>query len=730
MAVRFFRSPASAGRVTRRFWNSERRCTTAGDGLAAPRSDESDAPKIRNIGIVAHVDAGKTTVTERILFYSGLTRSMGEVHDGDTVTDCLPQERERGISITAATVTFPWRGHRINLVDTPGHVDFSVEVERSLRVLDGAVAVLDGSEGVQAQTLSVWEQANRHRLPRLVFVNKMDKPAADLDACVADVRSKLSSSPLVLQLPVRTDDKWFAGVVDLASLEMLLWPSDSQRGRIFSRAPIAAGSELHARALRHRQALAEAIAEVDDVFADEFLLRDKSPTGSELLSAVRRVCVACAAVPVLCGSAYRNTAVQPLLDAVVDFLPGPLVADDRKDRLAALAFKVVHSKVETPLFLATLFTERKTKNNSLHDIVTQNSIEVSKHVMRLTCDVRRDVALILPTGGRRHRLGRLAGLHGLLWVHRGTRAHSEDRGPGCSRVARLHELLWQTAAKWPALPQQKQDARVAGHLARGWRLRRQKQQDVGLTVLGGLGRLHLEITRDRIMREYGVDVSLGQLQVAYREAPTKRDAAPVRHILDRTTGGTRNHVELEMRVVPAEGPFHELQVYCFWDKTQASRQREHARVLPRGVHTPYGNFISVSYTVRLRLTCKYAAAYTTDTQPYAAHTQPYTAHTQPDPAHTRLYAAQTVCTPEDYLGRVLSDLSRRRAAIGEVQQRRNVRVVSAKAPLAELDDYADELRTLCSGRASFHMALDSYRPMGTQDTAHALRQIAGLADDA
>ncbi|KAK8757443.1 hypothetical protein V5799_004930 [Amblyomma americanum] len=219
--------------------------------------DERSAPvqtkqrKVRNIGIVAHVDAGKTTITERILFYSGLTRAMGEVHDGDTVTDCLPQERERGISITAATVTFPWRDHRINLIDTPGHVDFSMEVERSLRVMDGAVTLLDGSEGVQAQTITVWEQACRHKLPRLIFVNKMDKSAANFDSCISDVRAKLAASPLVVQVPLKSADR-VIGVVDLVSMEAVVWPTDSHQGRTFTRTPLQSGTGHYDKAAKKR----------------------------------------------------------------------------------------------------------------------------------------------------------------------------------------------------------------------------------------------------------------------------------------------------------------------------------------------------------------------------------------------------------------------------------------------------------------------------------------------
>lgn len=731
MPARIFRKPAKAGWAVRRWWNLERRCATT-TGEPASTTDQSDARKIRNIGIVAHVDAGKTTVTERILFYSGLTRSMGEVHDGDTVTDCLPQERERGISITAATVTFPWRGHRINLVDTPGHVDFSVEVERSLRVLDGAITVLDGSEGVQAQTLSVWEQAHRHSLPRLVFVNKMDKSAADFDACVADIRSKLSSLPLVLQLPVRADDK-FTGIVDLASLEILVWPSDSQRGRVFSRTPITHGTNLHAKALRHRQALAEAVAEADDLFADEFLLRDRVPTGPELLSAVRRATVAGVAVPVLCGSAYKNTAVQPLLDAVVDFLPGPLVADDRKDRLAALAFKVVHTKFKGPLTFVRLYSGRLTSGQRLYN-ATRDVSEKAGELVEVTADEYRTVKEagagdVLAVAGLQHSVT------GDLLVNSASSAAAALAGPAGRRAAmQVPEPVVLCSVEAPSMRLQGAMESALACLSReDPALKITHCSDTAQMVLGGLGRLHLEITRDRILREYGVEASLGPLQVAYREAPTNQNTVPVRHVLDRTTGGTKHHVELEMRLVLADGPFRELRVLATEENGLARLWQQHLKALEAGAalvlaHGPLHGFPVVNVGVELSW-CQVSRG--TSVAMVTAAASQCLARALKEAAVVLLEPVMhvEVCTPESFLGRVLNDLSRRRAAIGEVQQRRDVRVVSAKVPLAELDNYADELRTLSSGRASFHMALEEYRPMSTQDTARALHRLAGLADD-
>lgn len=714
---------------------SGRRWRTANEHAysSSPTGSTGKNRKIRNIGIVAHVDAGKTTVTERLLFYSGLTRTMGEVHDGDTVTDCLPQERERGISITAATVTFPWREHRINLVDTPGHVDFSVEVERSLRILDGAVAVLDGSEGVQAQTLTVWEQADRHKLPRIIYVNKMDKATADFDACVDSVRSKLAAHPLVLQIPVRMDGR-LAGVVDLPSMEIVVWPlSSSQRGRVFSRTPLPAGCELHAEAVRRRQALVEAVANVDESFADQFLLVDKPAPALELCAAVRRATTACTGVPLLCGSAYKNTAVQPLLDAVVDFLPGPDLSHGAEDKLAALAFKVVHTKYKGPLTFVRLYSGKLTAGQRLHN-ATRGVTEKVGELVEVTADEYQTVREAL-AGDILAVAGLQQSVTGDLLVASASSAPAALAGPAGQRAAmHVPDPVVLCSVEAPSVRTQAALESALGCLAReDPALKVSHCPETSQMVLGGLGRLHLEVTRDRILREYGVDASLGPLQVAYREAPTKQDATPVRHTLDRTTSGSRHRVEVELRLLPAEGAFEGLKVVATDENELARLWPQHLRALEAGVelalgHGPLRGFPVVDARVELHW-CQVARGTSLAMVTAAASQCLARALKEADIVLLEPIMHLEVCSPESYLGRVLTDLSRRRAVVDEVRQRRDVRVVSARAPLAELDDYANELRTLSSGRASFHMVLDAYSPMGAQDTARTLRRLAGLGDD-
>ncbi|XP_050048868.1 ribosome-releasing factor 2, mitochondrial [Dermacentor andersoni] len=700
-------------------------------------SERSELPKhkqrkVRNIGIVAHVDAGKTTITERILFYSGLTRAMGEVHDGDTVTDCLPQERERGISITAATVTFPWRDHRVNLIDTPGHVDFSMEVERSLRVMDGAVTLLDGSEGVQAQTITVWEQACRHNLPRLIFVNKMDKAAASFDACISDVRSKLGAAPLVVQLPLKTADR-MVGIVDLVSMETHMWPADSHQGRVFTRAPLGPGTSQYEKAAKKRQELIEAAAELDDQFADEFLLQDRQVPPDDLMAALRRITVAGKGAPMLCGSAYRNLAVQPLLDAVIDFLPEPVVSDG-SGQLAALAFKVVHTKFKGPLTFVRLYGGRITMGQRLYN-ATRDVSEKAVELVEVTADEYRTVreALagdVLAIAGLQHSVT------GDLLVANAATARSALEGPAGQRAAmQIPEPVLLCSIEAPSMRHQNAlDAALACMLREDPALRLSHCPDTGQMVLGGLGQLHLEVTRDRILLEHNVDASLGPLQVAYREAPTDHAAKSVRHLLDRAAGGTNHRVEVEMRVLPSDAPFRGLKVVVTDDNNLGRLWPQHRRALDAGVslalsHGPLRSFPVINASIEL-LWCEVGRG--TSLAMVTAAASQCTAQCLANAAVVLMEPIMKVqvSIPEMYLGRMLSDLSQRRATIREILQRQDMRVVNAEVPLAEMNDYADVVRTLSSGRASFSMSLAAYHPMGAQETAVALRRLSGFTDNA
>lgn len=703
----------------------------------ARRWSSRDCSRIRNIGIVAHIDAGKTTTTERILYYSGFTRTIGEVHDGDTVTDYMSQERERGITITAATVSFDWRGHHINLIDTPGHVDFTVEVERSLRVLDGVVTILDGSAGVEAQTITVWDQADRYNVPRIVFVNKMDKTNADMDACVRDVQEKLHAKPLVLQMPLKPDEKLLAGVIDLVRFESVIWARDSQKGRVFSRLPLQEGSKFHGEAARRRQELVEAVGELDDEFAEQFVLSAVDPLPTDLTKALRKVTLAGRGVPVLCGSAYKNTGVQLLLDAVVDFLPDPkhrvpeAVRNYAADELVALAFKIVHTQYKGPLTFLRLYS------GSLHP--AQRVYNASRDTTEKTGELviaNADEYITVPSA----QAGDIVAVSGLqhsvtgdtLVASHTAANRATSGGSSTSALASIcvPEPVFICSVEAPSVGQQPALEKALACLSReDPALQVSYDEETSQTILGGMGQLHLDIIQDRIRREYGVNAFLGPLQVAYREAPSETFLGE--HVLDKTVGTTKQHVEVKMNLLPSSSSFKHLKVVVT-DENELSRLRpQHLKALEHGVglalsRGPILGFPVTNVHVDLHwFRCGYA---TTLPMVTAAASQCITTALKSiSVSLLEPVMALEVCAPEHYLGRVLSDLAQRRASVENVLQRRDMRVLIVKVPLVEVANYATDLRTLTSGRGSFHMTLSAYLPMGPQDVARAVQRVTGFA---
>ncbi|XP_068451858.1 ribosome-releasing factor 2, mitochondrial-like [Clinocottus analis] len=503
-----------------------------------------DISKIRNIGIMAHIDAGKTTTTERMLYYSGYTRALGDVDDGDTVTDFMAQERERGITIQSAAVTFDWKTHRINLIDTPGHVDFTLEVERALRVLDGAVAVFDASAGVEAQTLTVWRQAQKHLVPCVCFLNKMDKPAANLSFSIESIRHKLKANPVVLQIPVGSG-KNFSGVVDLLTGRKLTWTLRSTRddGQVFESKPLDQSDEpelLHEVA-EARAALIEQVADLDDEFA-ELLLTDfgdnfDAVSSVKLQAAVRRVTLARKGVPVLCGSSLRNKGVQPLLDAVIAYLPAP---NERhhdlvrwyQDDLCALAFKVLHDKQRGPLVFLRIYSGTLKPQTAVHNI-NRNSVERVSRLLVPFADQHVEIPSmtagnIALTVGLKQTVTGDTIVSSKASAAAAARRAQEDGVAGEMRAKRATVILSGVEVPEPVFfctiepPTMAKQADLENALNCLQRedpsLKVRVDPDSGQTILCGMGELHIEIIHDRIRREYGIETYLGPLQVAYRES--------------------------------------------------------------------------------------------------------------------------------------------------------------------------------------------------------------------
>ncbi|XP_049721679.1 ribosome-releasing factor 2, mitochondrial isoform X4 [Elephas maximus indicus] len=531
--------------------------------------------KIRNIGIMAHIDAGKTTTTERILYYSGYTRSLGDVDDGDTVTDFMAQERERGITIQSAAVTCDWKGYRVNLIDTPGHVDFTLEVERCLRVLDGAVAVFDASAGVEAQTLTVWRQADKHSIPRICFLNKMDKTGASFNYTVESIREKLKAKPLLLQLPIG-EGKTFKGLVDVVSKEKLLWNPSSGDGKDFERKPLLELSdpELLKEATEARNALIEQVADLDDEFADlvlgEFSENFDLLTAEKLQTAIHRVTVAQTAVPVLCGSALKNKGIQPLLDAITMYLPSPEERNYEflqwyKGDLCALAFKVLHDKQRGPLVFMRIYSGTVKPQLAVHNINGNYTERISRLLLPFADQHIEIPSLtagnIALTVGLKHTATGdtiVSSKSSALAAARRAEREGEKKHRKNNEAERLllagvevPEPVFFCTIEPPSVAKQPDLDHALKCLQReDPSLKVKLDPDSGQTVLCGMGELHIEIIHDRIKREYGLETYLGPLQVAYRE--TILNAVRATDTLDRTLGDRRHLVTIELEARPTE----------------------------------------------------------------------------------------------------------------------------------------------------------------------------------
>ncbi|XP_010851835.1 PREDICTED: ribosome-releasing factor 2, mitochondrial isoform X3 [Bison bison bison] len=682
--------------------------------------------KIRNIGIMAHIDAGKTTTTERILYYSGYTRSLGDVDDGDTVTDFMAQERERGITIQSAAVTFDWKGYRINLIDTPGHVDFTLEVERCLRVLDGAVAVFDASAGVEAQTLTVWRQADKHKVPRICFLNKMDKIGASFNYAVESIREKLKAKPLLLQLPVG-EGRAFKGVVDVVRTEKLLWNPNSDDGKDFERKPLLEMSDpkLLKEATEARNALIE-----------------------QLQTAIHRVTLAQTAVPVLCGSALKNKGVQPLLDAITMYLPSPEERNYEflqwyKGDLCALAFKVLHDKQRGPLVFMRIYSGMLKPQTAIHNINGNCTERVSRLLLPFA-DQHIEIPLLTAgnialTVGLKHTATGdtiVSSRSSALAASRRAKREGEKKQKENSEAERLllagveiPEPVFFCTIEPPSMAKQPDLDHALKCLQReDPSLKVKLDPDSGQTVLCGMGELHIEIIHDRIKREYGLETYLGPLQVAYREAILNSIRAT--DTLDRTLGDKRHLVTVELEAKPVETssllPVIEYAASVAGDLSQASRE-----AFENGVHSaclqgPLLGSPVQDVAVTLHSLVIHPGTSTTMISACVSRCL-QKALKKADKQILEPLMNLEVTVSREYLSPVLADLAQRRGNIQEIQSRQDNKVVIGYVPLAEIMGYSTVLRTLTSGSATFALELSNYQAMNPQDQSMLLSQRHGLS---
>lgn len=708
--------------------------------------------KIRNIGIMAHIDAGKTTTTERILYYSGYTRALGDVDDGDTVTDFMAQERERGITIQSAAVTFDWKGYRVNLIDTPGHVDFTLEVERCLRVLDGAVAVFDASAGVEAQTLTVWKQADKHKIPRICFLNKMDKTGASFNYAVESIKEKLKAKPLILQLPIG-EAKTFKGLVDVVNKEKLLWNSNSDDGKDFERKPLleASDPELLKETIEARNALIEQVADLDDEFADlvlgEFSENFDLVPAEKLQTAIHRVTLAQAAVPVLCGSALKNKGVQPLLDAVTMYLPSP---EEReygflqwyKDDLCALAFKVLHDKQRGPLVFLRIYSGTLTPQLAIHNI-NRNCTERMSRLLLPFADQHVEIPsltagnIALTVGLKQTATGdtivssKSSALAAARRAGRGEKRHGRSSEAESLLLAgvEIPEPVFFCTIEPPSVAKQPDLDHALERLQReDPSLKVRLDPDSGQTVLCGMGELHIEIIHDRIKREYGLETYLGPLQVAYRE--TILNSVRATDTLDRTLGDKRHFVSAELEARPVEAAAG-MAVIEYADCVSEDLAQTSREAIENAVHSAclQGPLLgSPVHDVAIKLHSLTIHPGTSTTMVNACISRCIQkALKKADKQVLEPLMSLEVTVTRDYLSPVLADLAQRRGNIQEIQTRQDNRVVIGFVPLAEIMGYSTVLRTLTSGSATFALEFSTYQAMSPQDQSTLLNQRSGVA---
>ncbi|MET4158760.1 elongation factor G [Agromyces sp. PvR057] len=680
----------------------------------------TDLSKVRNIGIMAHIDAGKTTTTERILFYTGVNHKIGETHDGASTTDWMEQEKERGITITSAAVTCYWNKNQINIIDTPGHVDFTVEVERSLRVLDGAVAVFDGKEGVEPQSETVWRQADKYNVPRICFVNKMDKLGADFYYTVDTIVSRLGAKPLVLQLPIGSESQ-FEGVVDLIEMRALTWRGDAkgdvEMGAKYAIEEIPA--DLVEKAAEYRTALLEVVAETSDELMEKYFGGEEL-TVAEIKAAIRKLTVNSEIYPVLCGSAFKNRGVQPMLDAVIDFLPSPLDVPAIEAHDARDEEKVVmrHADATEP-FTALAFKV------AVHPFFGRLTY-VRVYSGRLDSGAQ----VINSTKGKKERIGKIFQMHankeipidsvtaGNIYAVIGLKdTTTGDTLSDPNNQVVLESMTFPEPVIEVAIePKTKADQEKLGTAIQKLAeedptFRTEQNQETGQTVIKGMGELHLDILVDRMKREFNVEANVGKPQVAYRET-IKRAVEKHDFTHKKQTGGSGQFAKIQFAIEPLEVTAE--QTYLFENKTSGGRvPREYIPSVDAGFQDAMQYGILAGYPmVGVKASLLDGAAHDVDSSEMAfkiAGSMGFKeAARKANPVLLEPLMAVEVRTPEEYMGDVIGDLNSRRGQIQSMEDASGVKVIRANVPLSEMFGYIGDLRSKTSGRAVYSMTFDSY----------------------
>ncbi len=693
----------------------------------------ADLAKTRNIGIMAHIDAGKTTTTERILFYTGINYKIGEVHDGGATMDWMEQEKERGITITSAATKCMWKDHTINIIDTPGHVDFTVEVERSLRVLDGAVAVYDGVAGVEPQTETVWRQADKYNVPRMCFVNKLDRTGADFFRCVQMMKDRLNSNTLVLQLPIGNEAD-FIGVIDLVEMRALTWRGETALGEKFDVEEIPA--ELAQQAAEYRELLIETLADVDDVIAEAYLEGEEFDVPT-LKAAIRRATIADKVNPVLTGSAFKNKGVQPMLDAVVDYLPSPLDVDhvtgtlqdgvtpvdrraDESEPLAALAFKIA-----TDQHLGKLTYVR----------IYSGVVENGAQVLNSTKDRKERIGKIYQMhANKREELPR-AGAGDIIAVAGLKQTTTGDTLSDLQKPVVLESMTFPAPVINVAIePKTKADQERLGTAIQKLAeedptFQVQNDEETGQTIIKGMGELHLEILVDRMRREFNVEANVGKPQVAYRET-IKNVVEREDYTHKKQTGGSGQFAKVQIKLEPLEmvpnGP-----IYEFVNAVSGGRiPKEFIPSVDAGAQEAMQYGILAGYPlVGVKMSLLDGGYHEVDSSEMAFKIAGSivfkNAARRAHPVLLEPMMAVEVTTPEENMGDVIGDLNSRRGQIQAMEERNGIRVVKALVPLSEMFGYVGDLRSKTQGRANYSMQFDSYAEVPSNVAKEIIAKVNG-----
>ncbi len=694
---------------------------------------KTDLSKVRNIGIMAHIDAGKTTTTERILFYTGINYKIGEVHEGAATMDWMEQEQERGITITSAATTCTWKDHTINIIDTPGHVDFTVEVERSLRVLDGAVAVFDGVAGVEPQSETVWRQADRYGVPRICFVNKLDRTGAEFHRCVEMIESRLGAIPLVLQIPIGTEAD-FIGVVDLVGMRALTWRGETVKGEDYEIEEIPASHVDSAREWRDR--LLETIAEADDDMM-ELYLEGEEPSADALQAAIRRATIAAKLTPVLCGTAFKNKGVQPLLDAVIAYLPSPLdVGSVEGHDVKDPALVVEREPDENAPFAALAFK-----------IMSDPHLGKLTYLRIYSGKLLTGTTVLNPTKGRKERIGKIYQMH--------ANKREEIASVGAGHIVAVMGLKDTTTGETlcdiakPVILESMSFPAPVIHVAveprskgdqekLGTAIQRLSEEDptfqvrtdeeTGQTIIAGMGELHLDVLVDRMRREFHVEANVGKPQVAYRET-IRRAVQKVDYVHKKQTGGSGQYAKVIIDMEPTGGGDGG---YEFVNAVTGGRiPREFIPPVDEGIQEAMEFGVLAGYPmVDIKVTLQDGAYHDVDSSEMAfkmAGRMVFKeAARRADPALLEPIMAVEVLTPEDYMGEVIGDLNSRRGHIQAMEEGPGgIKVVRSLVPLSEMFGYVGDLRSKTQGRASYSMQFDSYAEVPRSVADEIIQKVRG-----